>query len=32
VHPLVDSAVVARTLLDGYLTAHDELRRLLVHP
>jgi 6-phospho-beta-glucosidase len=32
VHPLVDSAVVARTLLDGYLAAHDELRRLLVHP
>jgi 6-phospho-beta-glucosidase len=31
-HPLVDSAAVARTLLDGYLSAHEELRRLLVHP
>ena len=32
VHPLVDSAAVARTLLDGYLAAHEELRRLLVNP
>ncbi|HKG51522.1 MAG TPA: 6-phospho-beta-glucosidase [Actinomycetales bacterium] len=31
-HPLVDSAAVARTLLDGYLAAHEELRRLLVRP
>jgi 6-phospho-beta-glucosidase len=32
VHPLVDSAGVARTLLDGYLAAHAELRALLVAP
>jgi 6-phospho-beta-glucosidase len=32
VHPLVDSAAVARTLLDGYVAAHEELRRLLVRP
>jgi len=31
-HPLVDSAAVARTLVDGYVAAHPELRRLLVNP